>query len=309
MTDKIEFKILGTQSMTNNEFINDFLYNLPTTYHKRLKYFNNYIASIPRQIRLQVIYSYIVYQRLRWAFRRLFNFWLYRKLRRELPASAEDPITLEPITEQRIELVDFNNRRIFLFDSRTITRYLHTQLLQISMRNPQQTYEIKNPYTQRPFVFKDFCGLYMKLLKTTWAIEMFYECGFSAELWKIMTRKMCELKELRRGMVNKTDIFIDDFLSFIEIHMERLQIQHREAIHEIVEFGIKHQTFRQHEFIQKLIEIYRIYNEAQITGYYIDGLVINLVRDKLRKEKIREFLGYIEALNKDSSMEVFRSFF
>lgn len=300
-------RVYSIPSIKNNDFIHDFLYNLPTTYRTRFKYFNNYIASIPKDIGCEIINAYIVHQRIRWAFQRLFNFWLYRKIRRRLPIQVEDPITLEPISlEYKVELIDLNSRRIFIFDSRSITRYLHTQLLEISKH---QTSEIKNPYTHRSFLFKDYCGLYAVLQKKTWAIELFYECGFSADIWKILSRRVCELKELRREIINKTDSFTGDFLSFIEIELERLQTPHREPIYAIVEFGIRHQLLCQHEFIQQLIEIYRLYNEAQITGRFIDGIILNLIRESFQNKRVREYLSYIRTKCNDSGLDAFQNIF
>lgn len=263
----------------------------------------------------EIIRFHIIESRLRWCFKRILNAWLYKRILSKRIQCIDninlesitklpiDPITLEEIINP-IELIDLNNRKIFYFDAKTLTRYLHSQLLKhgYSSSFHTHTHEIKNPYTLIPFTFKDFCGIYTKIKIKTWAIESFYESGFSIELWKKLNEKMIKIKKLNSDIIDKTETFQIDFLSFIAINLERLKYAYIDSIINIIKYSLKKDSFCKHIFIQNLIQAYRLYNQSIITDTPIEELSVILLKNTIQETKILDFINYITVICKDHAM-------
>lgn len=278
-----------------------FLTCLPPKLNQKLKYINHHLQLFWRDDELcrELLSAILINQRLIWRFKQLLNFWLYRKISKKTDRNMTDPITLDLI-KSPIELYDLNARKLYLFESKTITRYLHSQIT-------SEVYEIKNPYTQCVFKYRDLVGLYFKI-KTTWAIETFYECGFSINIWKIMAKRFRDLKELRNNIISKNDYFQEDFLSFMGIYMERIGLIYRNSIVEILEYVMKNKNLKlsEHQFIQQLVDLYRLLNESQIVGNYIEPTILNTLNSFLKRNMVLEFLNYVSSICKDTRLDIYR---
>lgn len=157
-------------------------------------------------------------EQIRWKLRFFFT---KIRIRRFARLNDTDPITLEPI-KSAILIHSFQTRKTFVFESQSLSKHIHRQLLNHDGQIPRPSFP-KNPLTNESFSLSQMIGI-LEQCKTfghsSWAIEAFRACHYF-----LVSFRRLYVKSLRLHAFTNTLCNVLDFEA-IDIVFDFIQSQH-----------------------------------------------------------------------------------
>lgn len=156
--------------------------------------------------------KYFLNQKVRWAFKRLLQTYLLRKMQVK---NDVDPITLDT-PQQAVTLVDMRARSKFIFEAKSILRDFQTRLLNHSDLFPMPLF-LRNPLTNERLTIGQIQSILdqsRRLGQTHWTTECLIDARFELKLFSRDNSRKLKLHALRDLMISQEGS--DFILDFIE---------------------------------------------------------------------------------------------
>lgn len=178
--------------------------------------------------------AYIKEWRLRFLFRRVIVLWRIYKMNKTCEKEL-DPITLtEP--EKEIYVYDWDNRKKFVFDAKSLATLIETKLMYHEYGFPVPMYP-KNPKNNVEFSYKQLISLYYQLKthgELRWGFTTIREFNFNKHLWHMYHKSALTMNAIKANIslldtIEGRELFLD----FIFAKMDELGLNHTQSIFNI----------------------------------------------------------------------------
>lgn len=228
-------------------------------------------------MRKEMLEKYCLNQKVRFAFKRLVNIFLERKLRNR---NEVDPATFEkPI--QAVRVVEWKTRSIYTFEAKSLALDMRTRLLQHEELFPMPSVP-RNPFTNAVLTFGQLCSIYDSLKaygKTDWLLEAYRDARFDLYLFSRDNTRKLRLFALRDLLQTSECKFI--LLDFIQAQHSALE-KHYDSI--VYEWAVTHSK------PTKRIESWKEY----CYKFYEIDITVEDVEERIRRQAI--LIRHIEPL-------------
>jgi hypothetical protein len=200
-------------------------FNIPNPYQTRINFLTTYIKKE---------------QKCRWQFKKLMNFWLYKKYHKRL-FNTTDPMTAcEP--ESPVYLYNAKQRGSYVFDICFLKKHFETALKSSEYMIPKPI-RPKNPFTNIPFSLADQITIIEAIVKSgksSWFLEGYKAVGYKlskfCERFKVALR--CEIiDDYCRNP--QTDDSKEHMIEFLEYVFEIYEYDYNESKLKILKWAVK----------------------------------------------------------------------
>ena len=160
----------------------------------------------------ELLEKYALNMRIRWAFKRLLNRFLAKKIQQK---NEVDPVTLE-LPKKSVELVDISNRVKYLFEASSLLYDFHTRLLSHEEFFPMPL-RLRNPLTNQELTYSQQFSIYSQLRskgEMIWSLECLRDACFDMYIFTRDNNRKLKLHALRDSLQSKDSVYI--LLDFIE---------------------------------------------------------------------------------------------
>jgi hypothetical protein len=200
-------------------------FTVPNPYQDRINFLNTYINKE---------------QKCRWKFKKLMNFWIYKKYNKRL-FNTTDPMTCcEP--ENPLYLFNMKQRGSYVFDLTSLKKHFETALKSNEYMIPRPI-RPKNPFTNVPFFLSDqivIIEAIVKSGKSSWFLEAYksegYKLGKFCDKFKVALR--CEIiEDYCRNP--QTDDSKEHMIEFLEYIFEIYEYEYNDSKLKILKWAVK----------------------------------------------------------------------
>jgi predicted DNA-binding protein len=285
--------ILTPEWVVWNPCVRKIIQRLPKTVSKRLKYLSYFMGEeegydendqlLYEYLEDDVWYAYLVEMRLKHAMRNVLQRWRCYQINKKSNHADVDPITLsEPV--KPVVLYSWKNKRKYVFDAKSISLHIETQLLHQSngFATPLSP---RNPWSNIDFTHTELISLYLQIKRygeLRWGLYTLYQTQFDKHRWLEVQRNILVSKALKQGIFETSSIYIRDLIEdFIMMMLVEAGIEITPYHQHIYHLGLIH--LPEHWYLQKWKQLCIQYTEPQqqMISYHI---ILENVRALIKKQ-------------------------
>jgi hypothetical protein len=228
-----ENSILLPRSIESDIVIRKIIANASTEYFKRLDYIEQFIQE---KIRDQILSAYLKETRLKNAFKTLYRLYKIRQVCNASPKDV-DPFTLS-VPEKEVSVFDWNVKKVFVFDAKSLSRHIHASLLyqEYGFPSPQIP---RNPKNNVKFTYEQLISIYYQIQshgELLWTLSTFRKCNFLKTKWSMYNKTSLVIHSIRETLFTlDTYEGRELLLDFIQLKMEDLEIDYDDKIIKLYE--------------------------------------------------------------------------
>jgi len=299
-------KLLLNEVIEPNRLIRNIISNIPQRMGERLEYLCKFDFEEESEeeeseeensekvqkrymgnLKEAVYEAYIKEWRLRFVFRRLLILWRIYKMNKSCEKEL-DPITLsEP--EKEVYIYDWNNRKKFVFDAKSLATLIETKLMYHEYGFPAPMYP-RNPKNNVELSYKQLISLYFQLKnygELRWGFTTLREFNFNKQRWHLYHKSALTINSIRSNLSQLDTLDGRElFLDFIFAKMDELGFTHNTNIYNIYQKAMI--RVPNHWFLERLKSLAILHYEAEHFSQNRD-LSINSRCIKLFKNQNRFF--------------------
>jgi hypothetical protein len=211
----------------------------------------------------ELIYeAYIKEWRLRFVFKKLLILWRVYKMNKSCEKEL-DPITLsEP--EKEIYVYDWNNKKKFVFDAKSLATLIETKLMYHEYGFPVPMYP-RNPKNNVEFSYKQMVSLYYQLKshgELRWGFTTLREYNFNKQRWHMYHRSALTINSIKANISQlDTSDGRELLLDFIFAKMDELGFNHNTHIFNAYQKAMI--KVPNHWYLEKLKSVAILHYEAE----------------------------------------------
>jgi hypothetical protein len=218
-----------------NPYVRKIISKLPRSIRKRMNYLEKFMDEedayddedneLYYHLRNQVYDAYILEMRLRERMRAFVRRWRQMRMDRRSDENI-DPITQCP-PEKEVEIYDWDVKKKFVFDARSLATHIETQLLHhdAGFANPQSP---RNPWTNVVFSYNQLLSIYFQLKhhrELRWGLTTLYEYQFDKLVWYRYHLSSITMKAVRNSLTTLDSIPARDLLEdFILLQLSHIGV-------------------------------------------------------------------------------------
>jgi len=242
-------------------------------------------------LRDQVIESYLVELRLRSAMRKVLVRWRnYRIDKRH--CEEVDPITLCP-PEKRVILYDWNVRKKFIFDAKSLAIHIETALSYQEFGFPIPRYP-RNPWNNVDFRYRQLISIYQQLKgygELRWGMVTFHRHHYNIITWMRYEHSSLTMKAVQTSLLQLDSAYAKEVL--LEFIITKIEEVGNAQDFQINAYRLAILQIPNHWYIQQWKQLAYLDHEARHFG--INRIEkINEARDGLLRKQPRFFHELIE---------------
>jgi hypothetical protein len=217
-------------------------------------------------IKSAVYAAYIREWRLRFIFRRLLVRWRITKMNKSATKEI-DPITLaEP--EKEVHLYDWSNKRMFIFDARSLATLIETKLMYQEYGFPLPMMP-KNPKNNVEFTYGQLLSIYNQCQKhgeLRWGLTTLREYNFNKSRWHLYHKSALTMNSIRVSL-GALDTFEarELFSDFIFAKMDDLGFSYSNYVFNAYQVAMA--SVPKHWYLEKLKPWAVLHYEAEHFGH------------------------------------------
>jgi hypothetical protein len=282
------YNLLVPTWLQPNMYVRKIISKLPKSIRKRMNYLYKFMDEedayddddneLYYHLRDQIYDTYILEMRLRERMRAFLRRWRQRRMDQRLDEYI-DPITQCP-PEKVVEIYDWDTKKKFVFDARSLATHIETQLLHhdAGFAIPQCP---RNPWTNINFSYNHLLSIYFQLKhhrELRWGLTTLYEYQFNKTLWHRYNLSAITMKAVKNSLTTLDTIAARELLEdFILLQLSQMGVQITESIEQAYRIIIQREP--RHWYIELWKEVIMKHHEA--VHFQVD--CTRLIREQSQK--------------------------